>query len=99
VDDTSLCFKAWNGLPGPYIKDFLAKLGPDKLPLLLAGFKTRMPKMICYIGYCEPGKRAIGLCGMTEGKDCQLRGDRKFGFDPIFQPKGSKKTQAADDMG
>jgi len=94
VDDTSLCFKAWNGLPGPYIKDFLAKLGVDKLPLLLAGFKDKNAKMICYIGYCEPGKKPLGFAGVTEGRIVKPKGNRKFGFDPIFLPKGSKKTQA-----
>ena len=27
VEDTSLCFNALNGLPGPYIKDFINKIG------------------------------------------------------------------------
>ena len=27
TEDTALCFEALDGLPGPYIKDFLAKLG------------------------------------------------------------------------
>ena len=29
TDDTALCFKALNGLPGPYIKYFLTELGHD----------------------------------------------------------------------
>jgi inosine triphosphate pyrophosphatase len=29
VEDTCLCFNALNGLPGPYIKWFLDKLGHD----------------------------------------------------------------------
>ena len=35
TEDTALCFKALNGLPGPYIKYFLEELGHDgnKLPL------------------------------------------------------------------
>ena len=31
VEDVSLCFNALKGLPGPYIKDFLEKLGPEGL--------------------------------------------------------------------
>ena len=31
IEDTSLCFNALKGLPGPYIKDFLEKLGHDGL--------------------------------------------------------------------
>lgn len=42
TEDTALCFEALGGLPGPYIKDFLDKLGhegglgfplPPSLPL------------------------------------------------------------------
>lgn len=29
TEDTALCFEAMNGLPGPYIKDFLGSLGHD----------------------------------------------------------------------
>ena len=29
TEDTALCFKALNGLPGPYIKYFLKELGHD----------------------------------------------------------------------
>lgn len=94
VDDTSLCFEAWNGLPGPYIKDFLAKIGVDRIPLLLSGFNNKRATMICYIGYCEPGKKPVAFHGVTEGKIVKPREDRNFGFDPIFQPNGSKKTQA-----
>ena len=29
IEDTSLCFNALGGLPGPYIKWFLKNLGPE----------------------------------------------------------------------
>ena len=28
IEDSALCFNAMNGLPGPYIKDFVDRLGP-----------------------------------------------------------------------
>lgn len=40
VEDTCLCFNAMDGLPGPYIKWFLAKLGHDGLNRMLAGFEV-----------------------------------------------------------
>lgn len=39
VEDTSLCFNALGGLPGPYIKWFLDKLQPEGLHKLLAGMR------------------------------------------------------------
>lgn len=41
VEDTSLCFNALGGLPGPYIKWFLEKLGHDGLNRLLAGWEDK----------------------------------------------------------
>lgn len=35
VEDTSLCFNALGGLPGPYIKWFLEKLGHEGLNNML----------------------------------------------------------------
>lgn len=29
TEDTALCFDALNGLPGPYIKDFMDKVGHE----------------------------------------------------------------------
>lgn len=37
VEDTSLCFNAYKGLPGPYVKWFLQKVGPDGLYKMLGG--------------------------------------------------------------
>ena len=31
TEDVSLCFNAYNGLPGPYIKDFLGNIGREGL--------------------------------------------------------------------
>eukprot|EP00731_Ephydatia_muelleri_P009554 Em0005g140a len=39
IEDTCLCFNALNGLPGPYIKCFLTKLGHDGLNNLLAALQ------------------------------------------------------------
>ena len=38
IEDTSLCFNALGGLPGPYIKWFLEKLKPEGKLLFLTYF-------------------------------------------------------------
>ena len=42
VEDTCLGFRAHGGLPGPYIKWYLDKLGVEGLPKLLAGFDDKV---------------------------------------------------------
>lgn len=54
VEDTSLCFNAMGGLPGPYIKWFLQKLGHDGLNAMLAGFEDKTGYAQCIFAY-SPG--------------------------------------------
>ena len=86
VEDTSLCFKALGGLPGPYIKWFLKELGPDGLPRLLADFEDKSATAVCMFGFCEgAGKEVLLFEGRTEGEVVRSpRGPRDFGWDPIF---------------
>lgn len=57
VDDTSLCFSALNGLPGPYIKWFMASIGHQGLNDLLAAYEDKSAEAVATFGYCEgPGK-------------------------------------------
>ena len=51
VEDTCLCFNAYKGLPGPYIKWFLEKLGHDGLNRMLAGFDDRTAYAQCTFAY------------------------------------------------
>lgn len=55
VEDTSLCFNAYGGLPGPYIKWFLKNLGHEGLYTMLAGFEDKSAYAQCIFAY-SPGK-------------------------------------------
>lgn len=41
IEDTSLCYNSLKGLPGPYIKWFLEKLGHEGLNKLLAAYEDK----------------------------------------------------------
>lgn len=47
TEDTCLCFDALGGLPGPYVKHFLDKLGPDGLFKLLQGWDNKKGSNTC----------------------------------------------------
>lgn len=101
VEDTCLCFDAWEGLPGPYIKDFVQKMGIKQLSkTLLDSTTNRKAKAITTIGFCEKGKKPVCIQGMTEGTISLPKGNKNFtkGWDQIFIPKGSKKTYAQMDL-
>lgn len=97
VEDTSLCFNALGGLPGPYIKWFLKNLGPDGLPRLIADFEDKTGEAVCLFGYsdgsCETPDIQV-FEGRTQGTIVKPRGPRDFGWDPIFLPDGYELTYA-----
>lgn len=94
VEDTCLCFTALNGLPGPYIKWFLEKLGPEGLFKLLAGFEDKSADAVCTFAYYsgEEEDDVMLFQGRTRGQIVEPRGSRDFGWDACFQPNGYEKT-------
>lgn len=95
VEDTSLCFNALGGLPGPYIKWFLTNLGPEGLHKLLAGFEDKSAYALCTFAYSEgPGCEVRLFHGRTEGTVVAPRGTNNFGWDSCFQPESEDKTYA-----
>lgn len=96
IEDTCLCFNAMKGLPGPYIKWFLDKLGPEGLHQMLHGWEDKSAEAICTFAYCagEPKDPVLLFQGRTQGTIVSPRGPRDFGWDPCFQPLGGDKTYA-----
>ena len=92
VEDTSLCFNALNGLPGPYVKDFIKKLTVPGLYELLKPYDDKSAFAIACIGFCEPGKEPVVFQGKVNGKIVSPRGDTRFLWDQIFIPEGFDKT-------
>lgn len=57
TEDTALCFEALGGLPGPYIKYFLEKLGHKGINDMLVGFESKKAWALCTFAYCAgPGQ-------------------------------------------
>jgi inosine triphosphate pyrophosphatase len=54
VEDTSLCYNAYNGLPGPYIKWFLKSIGPEGLAKMANAFEDKSAYAMCIIAYMGP---------------------------------------------
>ncbi|KAG8234630.1 hypothetical protein J437_LFUL014206 [Ladona fulva] len=93
VEDTSLCFNAMKGLPGPYIKWFLDKLGPEGLYKMLTAWEDKSAEAVCMFAYCPSAEPEVHLFqGVVKGSIVFPRGRRDFGWDPCFQPDGYEQT-------
>jgi inosine triphosphate pyrophosphatase len=88
VEDTSFGFEEWNGLPGPYIKDFLKYLGYEKLAYLTT---DKTATSTCLIALVNSLEDIIIFKGEVKGKVAEMRGDNGFQFDRVFIPDGYDK--------
>jgi inosine triphosphate pyrophosphatase len=102
VEDTSLCFNALKGLPGPYIKWFLSSVELDGLNRMLHGFDDKTAYALCTFAYSagrpEDSEETVLLFeGRTDGTIVPARArdrNQTFGWDPVFQPLNSDLTFA-----
>ncbi len=96
IEDVSLYCNALNGLPGPYIKDFLRKLTDKGLADLILRYEDHRAQVVCAVAYAEPNTEPVIFEGILEGTIVTPRGEAKIGkysFNTCFQPNGSTRTQ------
>lgn len=103
VEDTSLCFNALNGMPGPYIKSFYEKIGNEGLVKLLDGYTDKTIYALCLFAYVNKHDKDNvmifeGRCNGTIVKPT-LTSKNGFGWDPIFLPDNFDRTFAELDSG
>ena len=105
ADDSGLAVEALDGAPGIYSarwggpeKDF--NLAMQKVNDALAGAKneSRKAAFVCALALASPD----GTCHIFEGRctgdiTWPPRGDKGFGYDPIFQPDGHSTSFAEMD--
>lgn len=94
VTDAGLFIKELNGFPGVNTKFSLDRIGNQGILKLMEGKTDREADWILSIGYCEPeGGEAIEFTALRKGKIAEsIRGDKGFGFDPIFILDGYSET-------
>lgn len=88
VEDTSFGFEEWNGLPGPYIKDFLKYLGYERLAHLTT---NKNATTTCLIALANSAEDIVIFRGDVRGKVAEMKGDNGFQFDRVFIPDGYDK--------
>lgn len=93
VEDTSLVFDAWNGLPGPLVKWYLESVGDRGIWNMIAWFADKKAAAICTIGYAD-GDTIEFFQWVTTGTVVEPTIESHFGRDALFQPDGYDKTYA-----
>ncbi|UVC54243.1 hypothetical protein MACJ_003778 [Theileria orientalis] len=89
TEDTCLCFNAFKGLPGPYVKFFLINLGVYGLYNLLEKFEDKTGYSLCTFGYADENGVKL-FQGKTDGKIVYPRPPVDMGWNSIFEPEEEK---------
>ena len=94
VEDAGLFINALNDFPGPYSSYVFKTLGCSGILKLMSGITTRNAIFRSVVTLIYPPFLIIeqGECpGTIAG---EKRGEKGFGFDPIFIPEGDNRTFA-----
>lgn len=95
VEDSGLFIHELNGFPGPYSSYVFETLGVEGILKLMEGAKTRKAEFRSSVAFGVGGKWLANFSSATEGTiQMQARGEKGFGFDPIFVPMWTQKTFA-----
>ena len=100
AEDTGLCIRALDGEPGIYTKRYAEQHGgfPKVFDVLAERMKDNPDKSAyfnCTMALVIDETRAEVFEGIFEGDILPVpRGEKGFGYDPVFVPKGYSKTVA-----
>ena len=103
ADDSGLCVSALNGAPGIYSarwaganRDF--SLAMERVQKEIGTNPDRAATFVCALALAWPDGRLDAFEGRMNGKIVwPARGNKGFGYDPIFVPNGCEKTCAEMD--
>lgn len=102
-DDSGLEVYALKGAPGVYSARYAGEGADDranveKLLTEMRDIKDRGARFVCVVALAYPQDEVEVFDGYVEGKICeQPRGEKGFGYDPVFIPEGYDKTFAEMD--
>ncbi len=92
IEDSGLFIKALNGFPGVFSSYVFKTIGNEGIIRLMKGIEDRKAEFVSVIAYYDDDKIHI-FKGICKGKIAEeIRGNKGFGYDPIFIAEGSNKT-------
>jgi XTP/dITP diphosphohydrolase len=97
VEDSGLFIETLNGFPGPYASYIYKTLGNNGIIKIMKNIKNRTAVFRSSIAFCynkkhEPELFEGKIFGKIVLEIIHSNTSTGFGFDPIFQPKGSSKV-------
>ena len=97
IEDSGLFIEALNGFPGPYSSYVFKTIGNEGILKLMKDVKDRRAYFLAVIAFFD-GKEIKTFKGRVDGEIAEeMRGDKGFGFDPIFLYNGKTFAEMGDE--
>jgi len=94
MEDSGLFIEVLNNFPGPYTNYVRKTIGLEGILKLMEGVENRRAYFMTSLCYVDDKIVKI-FNGKVYGRiSNSIRGDKGFGFDPIFIPEGEERTFA-----
>ncbi len=92
IEDSGLFIRALNNFPGPFSSYVYKTIGNSGILRLMQDIDDRSAYFKSVIALCYNGKIKMfeGIVNGTISRE--IKGNKGFGFDPIFIPRGYSKT-------
>ncbi len=98
IEDAGLFIRALNGFPGVYSAYVQKTIGNAGILRLMQGKENRQAFFKSVVAYAEPGLEPLMLSGEVHGEiGFEQRGQKGFGYDPIFYVKGESLGEMETD--
>lgn len=88
VDDAGLFIDAFDGFPGPYSSYVEEKLGIERVQELAEREENQRARFRAVVAYAD-GESVETFEGAVRGRIVPSRGSGGFGYDPIFEHRGT----------
>jgi len=97
IEDSGLFIEALNGFPGPYSSYVFKTIGNRGILKLMEGISNRKAHFKAVVAYFD-GSKVLTFEGNVEGEIAmEMRGDKGFGFDPIFLYQGKTFAEMGEE--
>lgn len=96
VEDDALLIHSLKGFPGPYSAYVHKTIGNEGILKLMENVVDRNATFKSIIAYCDSSLVPVIFVGKVEGTITESQRGTSWGYDPIFEPRGSNGLTYAE---
>jgi len=92
VEETGLELTSLDGFPGPFVRWMLEAMGAAGIARAAIALGDPRARAVCLLAWTDGQSVVVGRGETAGGLTLPPRGERGFGWDPVFVPDGESRT-------